>query len=131
MFQKSSRINSTWGGNLVDMVRFDRILEVIEADDLIGNVTTQGEHLMARLGQMEDRFEGVADARGRGLFCAFDLPDTATRNAVLKAAYDDGLMALGCGTRSVRFRPALTIGQADLDAGLDILEGALTRTLEA
>ncbi len=130
VFQKSSRINSTWGGNLVDMVRFDRILEVIEADDLIGNVNRQGEHLMSRLADMEARYEGVVDARGRGLFCAFDLPDTATRNAVLKAAYDDGLMALGCGTRSIRFRPALTIQQDDLDAGLDILDGALASTLE-
>ncbi|WP_420454627.1 L-lysine 6-transaminase [Rubrivirga sp.] len=130
VFQKSSRINSTWGGNLVDMVRFDRILEVIEAEDLIGNVARQGERLMGRLAEMEARYEGVADARGRGLFCAFDLPDTATRNAVLKAAYADGLMALGCGTRSVRFRPALTIQRGDLDAGLDILDGALASVLE-
>ena len=130
VFQTSSRINSTWGGNLVDMVRFDRILEVIEAEDLIGNVNTQGAHLMARLGAMEERFEGVTDARGRGLFCAFDLPDTASRNAVLKAAYDEGLMALGCGPRSIRFRPALTISQADLNAGLEILEGALVTGLE-
>lgn len=129
-FQKSSRINSTWGGNLVDMVRFDRILEVIEADHLIDNVNTQGEHLMARLRAMEDTYEGVTDARGRGLFCAFDLPSKEARNGVLSAAYDAGLVALGCGPRSIRFRPALTIGQADLDEGLDILDGALKATLE-
>ena len=131
VFQKSSRINSTWGGNLVDMVRFDRILEVIEADDLVGNVQRQGAHLMAKLAEMEAKFEGVTDARGRGLFCAFDLPDTETRNAVRQAAYDEGLMALGCGPRSIRFRPALTISQADLDEGLAILEGALETVLDA
>ena len=131
VFQKSSRINSTWGGNLVDMVRFDRILEVIEAEDLVGNVRQQGAHLMAKLAEMEARFDGVTDVRGRGLFCAFDLPDTETRAAVLKAAYDEGLMALGCGPRSIRFRPALTISQADLDAGLAILEGALEKALDA
>jgi L-lysine 6-transaminase len=131
VFQKSSRINSTWGGNLVDMVRFDRILEVIEAEDLVGNVQRQGAHLMDKLADMEAKFEGVTDARGRGLFCAFDLPDTETRNAVRQAAYDDGLMALGCGPRSIRFRPALTITQADLDEGLGILEGALEKVLDA
>ncbi|WP_412070331.1 L-lysine 6-transaminase [Rubrivirga sp. IMCC43871] len=130
VFEKSSRINSTWGGNLVDMVRFDRILEVIEADNLIDNVNTQGKHLMARLRTMEDTYEGVTDARGRGLFCAFDLPSKEMRNGVLSAAYDAGLMALGCGPRSIRFRPALTIGQADLDTGLDILDRALKATLE-
>ena len=129
VFQTSSRINSTWGGNLVDMVRFDRILEVIEADDLVAHAARQGEHLLGRLQEMEARFDGVTHARGRGLFCAFDLPDTETRNAVRDAAYADGLMALGCGTRTIRFRPALTISTADLDAGLDILQGAIERTL--
>ena len=131
VFQKSSRINSTWGGNLVDMVRFDRILEVIESDDLVGNVRQQGAHLMAKLHEFEARFEGVTDARGRGLFCAFDLPDTEARNAVRDAAYEGGLIVLGCGPRSIRFRPALTISEADLDAGLGVLEKALATTLEA
>ena len=130
VFLKSSRINSTWGGNLVDMVRFDRILEVIEADDLLENSRTQGAHLQSRLAEMEQRYDGVTAARGRGLMCAFDLPDGATRGAVIQRAFDDGLIALGCGTRTVRFRPALTISQADLDQGLDILDGALKATLE-
>ena len=129
VFQKSSRINSTWGGNLVDMVRFDRILEVIEDEDLVGNVRTQGDYLQSRLAALAERFDGVTDPRGRGLLCAFDLPDGATRNAVIKAAFDDGLIALGCGPRTVRFRPALTIRQSDLDVGLDILERALDSTL--
>ena len=130
VFQKSSRINSTWGGNLVDMVRFDRILETIEGEDLIGNVRQQGEHLQARLATMAERFDGVTDPRGRGLMCAFDLPDTDARNAVRQRAFEDGLIILGCGPRTIRFRPALTIRQPDLDAGLAILEGALKKTLE-
>jgi len=131
VFQKSSRINSTWGGNLVDMVRFDRILEVIEADDLVGNAARQGKHLMGRLRQLEERYAGVTDARGMGLMCAFDLPDTASRNAVVKAAFDDGAMMLGCGPATIRFRPSLTVTEADLNAGLDILDRALAKVLEA
>ena len=131
VFEKSSRINSTWGGNLVDMVRFDRILETIEGEDLVGNAWRQGGHLQSRLAAFEGRFEAVTDARGRGLFCAFDLPDTQTRNAVRQRAFDDGLILLGCGPRSIRFRPALSVAAADLDAGLDVLEGALAAVLEA
>ena len=130
VFQKSSRINSTWGGNLVDMVRFDRILEVIEGDDLLANVRQQGAYLQGRLDGLAERFDAVTEPRGRGLMCAFDLPDGATRAAVLKRAYADGLIALGCGTRTVRFRPALTITEGDLAAGLEILEGALAAELE-
>ena len=129
VFAKSSRINSTWGGNLVDMVRFDRILEVIESENLLDNVREQGAHLMSRLEDMAERYDAVTHPRGRGLMCAFDLEDGAQRNAVVSTAYDGGLMVLGCGTRTIRFRPALTISQDDLDAGLDILEAALAETL--
>ena len=131
VFQKSSRINSTWGGNLVDMVRFDRILEVIEADGLVGNAATQGEYLLAQLREMEDRFESVRHARGRGLMCAFDLDSKETRDAVVGRAYEHGAVVLGCGEKSIRFRPALTIGRAGLDEGLGILRQSLADVLEA
>ena len=130
VFARSSRINSTWGGNLVDMVRFDRILEVIEEDDLLANATRVGAHLQGRLGALAERFEGaVENPRGLGMLCAFDLPDTATRDAVLDRAYDLGAVVLGCGPRSVRFRPALCITEAELDEGLAIVERALEETL--
>ena len=129
VFATSSRINSTWGGNLVDMVRFDRILEVIEADDLVGNARRMGAHLLSRLQDLEVQHEAVSDARGRGLMCAFDLPSKAARNAVVRRAFHDGAIVLGCGERSVRFRPALTVTDADLDAGLAILEGAIEAEL--
>ena len=129
VFAASSRINSTWGGNLVDMVRFDRILEVIEADDLVGNARRMGDHLLARLRDLEAAHDAVTDARGRGLMCAFDLPSKEARNAVVKRAFHDGAIVLGCGERAVRFRPALTVTDADLDAGLAILEGAIEAEL--
>ena len=131
VFSQSSRINSTWGGNLVDMVRFDRILEVIEADDLVGNAWRTGGHLLAGLEGLADRFEGVTSPRGRGLMCAFDLPDTAARNAMIARAYSLGAIVLGCGTRTIRFRPALCATPAQIDEGLAIVEQALTDTLHA
>ncbi|HEX9951798.1 MAG TPA: L-lysine 6-transaminase [Rubricoccaceae bacterium] len=131
VFAVSSRINSTWGGNLVDMVRFDRILEIIEAEDLVGNAWRTGEGLMSGLVGLAERFEGVADPRGRGLMCAFDLPDAEARNAVIARAYDLGAIVLGCGTRTIRFRPALTVTPAQIAEGLAIVEQALTDTLHA
>ena len=49
VFQTASRINSTWGGNLVDMVRFDRILEIIEEDNLVENAGHVGVYLLEHL----------------------------------------------------------------------------------
>src|SRR5690606_29719488 len=120
VFHVSSRINSTWGGNLVDMVRFDRILEVIEEDDLVANAAEAGRHLQGLLRGLAERFEAVENPRGRGLMCAFDLPSTEVRDAVRRRAMEHGLLILGCGPRSIRFRPALNVTTGTLDEGVAI-----------
>ncbi len=125
VFELSSRINSTWGGNLVDMVRFDRTLEIIEEDGLVDNAAAVGEHLVARLRELERRHSFISAARGRGLMCAFDLPTTAMRDAVRKRCFDTGILILGCGLKSLRFRPPLTITAAEIDEGLEILVDAM------
>jgi L-lysine 6-transaminase len=126
VFAQPSRINSTWGGNIVDMVRFDRILEVIEEDGLVANAAEMGDYLLERLHGLAERHHGVENPRGRGLMCAFDLATGPIRDMVRKEAFDRGLIILGCGERTIRFRPALTVTRADLDAGLDILDAALS-----
>ena len=131
VFEKSSRINSTWGGNLVDMVRFDRILEVIEEDDLVDNAHETGEYLKGKVEGLAERFEGVKNPRGTGFMRAFDLPDRETRNDVVKKTYDHGAVILGCGERAIRFRPSLCITPEGIDEGLDILEQALADVLES
>jgi L-lysine 6-transaminase len=130
VFQTPSRINSTWGGNLVDMVRFDRILEVIEEDDLIEHAATVGRYLLDRLRELEASSAWIRGTRGRGLMCAFDLPNAAFRDVVLERCMRDGVIILGCGTRSVRFRSPLTITEAQVDQGLDVLSQAVRSVAE-
>lgn len=126
VFHISSRINSTWGGNLVDMVRCQRIIEIIEEEDLIGNARRVGEHLLAGLRGLEATFPGkVTNARGRGMFLAFDLPDTDLRNRALKALSDQDVLGLSSGYRAIRFRPALLLSEADADEGVRRVERAL------
>lgn len=121
VFQTPSRINSTWGGNLVDMVRFDRTLEIIEEDDLLHHAATVGEHLRERLHDLAALEKSVTNVRGRGLFCAFDLPNREFRDRVLARCYEEGVILLGCGVQSVRFRSPLTITQAEVDQGVELL----------
>ena len=125
VFETPSRLNSTWGGNIVDMVRFDRILEIIEADALVGHAGTVGEHLQARLHELADRFPAVANPRGKGLMCAFDLPSTEVRDRVKTQTYEEGAIVLGCGHRTVRFRTPLTITEEEIDEGIACLRRAL------
>ena len=129
VFEESSRINSTWGGNLVDMVRFDRTLEIIEQDNLVGNARTVGAHLLAKLQHLVAEFDEIRNARGRGLMCALDLPERSLRDRVLKRCFDDGVILLGCGDASIRFRPPLTITTAEVDEGIHLLRRALTSEL--
>jgi L-lysine 6-transaminase len=128
-FHVSSRINSTWGGNLVDMVRFGRILDVIEEENLVDNAAKVGNYLQTRLEALADHHEYFTNPRGKGLFCAIDLPDGHSRDAVIKECVNNGLMILACGPNTVRFRPPLIITQEHIDEGLDILEKAYKKCL--
>jgi L-lysine 6-transaminase len=128
VFRTPSRINSTWGGNLTDMVRARRILEVIESDGLIARAGELGAHLRQGLDGLAARHEQVSEVRGRGLMCAFSLPSAAGRDRLLAALREDErVLLLGCGRRSVRFRPALTVEPAELDAAIAALDRVLTR----
>jgi L-lysine 6-transaminase len=128
-FNVSSRINSTWGGNLVDMVRFGRILNVIEQDNLVENAATVGKYLLSKLEKMADQHEYLTNARGKGLMCAVDLPDSHSRDAVIGECMKHGMMILSCGDNTVRFRPPLTVTTDHIDEGLDILEKAYKSAL--
>lgn len=126
VFKVPSRLNSTWGGNLVDMVRAQRYLEIIEEEHLVENARRVGEHLALRLNELQTEFPKiVGNVRGKGLFCAFDLRTTAERNDLRKKAFDRGLVILGCGERSLRFRPPLTIQKNEIDEGTEILRQSL------
>jgi L-lysine 6-transaminase len=126
VFHVSSRINSTWGGNLVDMVRCQRYVEIIEEDRLLDNAARVGAELVAGLRRLEERFPGRIDnSRGRGMFAAFDLPDGETRGRVLEAMLKEGVLGLPSGSRSLRFRPPLTLTSQEAAEGLERLETAL------
>ncbi|WP_367319428.1 L-lysine 6-transaminase [Streptomyces sp. HUAS ZL42] len=123
----SGRINSTWGGGLVDMVRARRILEIIERDGLVANAATMGAWFLAELRDLEVRHAPVAsNSRGRGLMSAFDLTDSGVRDEVVRRLRtEEQVIALPCGERSVRFRPALSITQDELGFALRALDRVL------
>ncbi|RZK75930.1 MAG: L-lysine 6-transaminase, partial [Pedobacter sp.] len=97
VFNVSSRINSTWGGNLVDMVRSSQILQIVEQDDLCANAENVGAYLKNGLLKLADRFEQISNVRGKGLMCAFDFPSTEMRNDFIKKGLEKNVMFLGCG----------------------------------
>jgi L-lysine 6-transaminase len=130
VFRLPSRINSTWGGSLTDMVRCTRILEVIVNEHLLENATDRGAELAAGLLAIEHDFPGlVSNARGRGLMCAIDLDSTELRNRVVRRCFDDGMIVLPCGSRSIRFRPTLAVTAESIADGLLRLRAAITHVV--
>jgi L-lysine 6-transaminase len=128
VFAVSSRINSTWGGNLVDMVRSRRILEIVESDQLVVRAAEAGRYLVDQLTELADEFPGlVLDVRGCGLMCAFSLPSGAERDELIRRLWERRVIMLASGADSVRFRPALTVSPEEIDAAVTAVREALTQ----
>lgn len=128
VFKVSSRINSTWGGSLVDMVRASKIMDIIEEDNLCENAAQMGEYLQNQLSEIAARTPVISNVRGKGLLTAFDFPDKSRRDTFINRGFDNNIMYLGCGDKSVRFRPALIIDKEHINLGLEVLE-KISRTL--
>ncbi len=126
VFAVSSRINSTWGGNLTDMVRSQRYFEVIDEEGLVDNAATVGAYFLGELQRFGDEFPNlVSNVRGLGLMTAFDLPSGDVRDAALQAFMANDVMVLSSGHRSARFRPPLNLSMDEAAEGIKRMEKAL------
>src|SRR5699024_260673 len=94
----------------------------------IGRAADLGESLLKDLRRVgEAHPDLVSNVRGRGLMCALDVATPEARGHVLKRMYDDEkVIALGCGERSVRFRPSLAVTAEELGHAVDALDRVLT-----
>lgn len=125
VFKVPSRINSTWGGNLVDMVRSSRILDIIEEDNLLDNATNSGSYLQNRLLKIAEKNDKISNVRGLGLITAFDFPNKGMRDQFVTKGMEQHVMFLGCGEKTIRFRPALIIEEKHIDTGMEVMENIL------
>ncbi len=125
VFERSSRINSTWSGNLVDMVRCRRFVEIIEAEDLTANIVARGEQLLVGLRALARESGMISNVRGKGSLAAFSVEDTDSRDALLAACTEHKLMLLPCGSRSIRFRLPFVINEKEVDMAVERVAAAL------
>lgn len=129
VFQESSRLNSTFGGNFVDMLRFKLILEIIESQHLLSQVEKQGHFLLDALHGLEKKHpEMISNTRGRGLLCAFDLPTPDIRAQFINDLREkEKVIILPCGDQSIRFRPHLTVTQDELSQAIRAIDQVATQ----
>ncbi len=129
VFVESSRLNSTWGGNLIDMVRSQKYIEIITEENLVENARIQGDYLREKLCELEKDFTQLNNARGLGLMCAIDFPTADERDKVLKQSMKNGMFPLSCGFSTMRFRPPLNISASEIDEGIKILHKSIKEVL--
>lgn len=127
VFKESSRINSTWGGNFVDIVRSTYYIQTISDLDLVANAEQQGQYFLDRLFDLQQRFpQHISNVRGRGLFIAFELPNPEMRDRIIDEMLTRDLISLKSGLKSIRFRPTLIINKSEIDEGIDILSDSVS-----
>ncbi len=127
VFKVGSRINSTWGGNLTDMVRCERYIQIIESEGLLEAAATTGRYALSRLEELAQRHPVISNVRGKGLMLAFDLPDSAKRDALRSLLMQEQVIILSCGQRSLRFRPSLDFPREAVDIAVQRIDNAVRK----
>jgi len=128
VFQKKGRIVSTFGGNLVDMVRSTYILKIINEENLVENARIQGEYLLSNLKKLTEEFPHLLlNQRGKGLICAFDFYEIEKRDEFIDKMFQEKVLVVGGGESSIRFRPHLTITKDEIEQGIGIMQNVLTK----
>ena len=133
VFNVSSRISSTWGGGLTDMMRSTRILEVMERDDLVENAAKVGAVLRNQLVDLVAEYpEHLSNARGMGLLCAVDFTSPDERGEVIRDMREkEHVIVLPCGERSIRFRPALVATAEEMSEATEALHHVMKARKES
>ncbi len=130
-------LGGTYGGSPIGCAAAHAVLDVIEEEDLCARSTRIGARMIERIQQMKKRSDSPAlgDVRGLGAMVAFELvkerggntPDPERTKALTAKALEHGLILLSCGIygNTIRMLAPLTIPDAQLEEGLDILEKSL------
>jgi 4-aminobutyrate aminotransferase len=123
---------STFGGNPVSCAAGIATLEVFEREGVLANARARGEELLRRLRELQAKVPAIGEVRGLGLMIGVELvqpdgaPDKELNTRIRKVCLDSGLVILSCGVHDnvVRLVPPLTLSEAELEEGWQILQGA-------
>ena len=121
-------LDSTWGGNLADMVRVCHEMTIVKKEGLIERAALTGEILNEGLKRVIAKFDFANNVRGMGLYQGFSLDTPERKGKLIKIAREEfGLLLLGAGNRSIRSRPNLSVTKEDVERFLVMLERALAK----
>ena len=127
VFRRSSRINSTWGGNLVDMVRSRRYMELIVEDGLCDHILDIGQHVIDGMRSLAKSTGAFHNVRGVGSLIAVTFEHAEARDSLVRDMFNHKVIVLPCGERSMRFRLPLVMTREESDMLLNAVEASTQR----
>ena len=117
-----------------------KVLEIVQRDGLAERAKVMGARLAAGLRGLQQRFDCIGDVRGRGLLLGLEFRDAGGRDAasisdaVTDVALDLGLSAnivrAGASGGVMRIAPPLTVSEAEVDLGVELLGEATGRVMD-
>ncbi len=119
---------STFGGNPLSCAAAIATLDVIRSEGLLENATKVGELILNGLCDAQSRYDAIRDVRGLGLMIGVELPDHEVSAAVEHAAFDLGLLVLGCGENAIRMAPPLVFREDQARVALELFEEVVAET---
>jgi L-lysine 6-transaminase len=131
VFRRAGRINSTWGGNLTDMVRCRRFIDIILGEKLHENIARIGAQFVAGLRAICAERGGIQSPRGVGSIVACDLESTALRDQFVRNLRASKLLVLNAGSRTVRFRMPFVAGEREVAVALERIRACLPAGVRA
>src|SRR3989441_12048309 len=125
---------STFGGNPICIAAALATIDVSEREDLMGNATEVGNHMLKRMAAWPQKHRLVGDVRGRGLMIGVEIVKDKTtkeygaqeRDRIVELAFERGILFLGCGPSTVRIAPPLIVTKDDADVAIDVLDECIT-----
>jgi len=124
--KQAYRVFNTWMGDPGKLIMLERVINVIQTENLVEKIEQIGANLQKGLYQLQDKYSHViSNARGKGTFCALDFKDGQTRDRALELLALHGIYAGGCGEKSVRVRTALVFTDKHSEILLERLEKVL------
>ncbi|HEX4941718.1 MAG TPA: aminotransferase class III-fold pyridoxal phosphate-dependent enzyme, partial [Actinomycetota bacterium] len=119
---------STYGGNPVSCAAALATIDVIEREHLLENAAKVGGVLMHGLKDIQTRHDAIEEIRGLGLMIGVEFADHRTAAAVEHAAFERGLLLLGCGESSIRLSPPLVFREDQARVALELFEEVVAET---
>ena len=122
---EKSRLSSTWGsGDILASIQGSLTVDIIREQDLLSNAERRGEQFRALL-RSELPADVVEDVRGKGLMIGVEFDTKERRDAIQRTAFEQGLLTLGAGYKTIRLLPPLDVREREIRLGTEAFAEAV------